>query len=366
MVRLGAKHSVKGYLADVRSHALLGELDNSPLPKHVAENWDKIFADLKRKWCPIDFMDALIEFHADVAWRFAHGSKRSALGREEHFRFCCPSVVDLVHSDYSRPNEPCWTERGLMIQGWKGFARQGKAKIEVIPSRVVFSPHALERIYERTGGCDYNEFPALVGRFVDTILQKLDVLLDAGVLIVCDNDVGVTAIPVEGGLAIIEINLIATHSALPQLGSALAVSGGKVSQRMGRYRLINATDFEDFSVGGVDGSIAISRLYNVRTFLGSNEIDGKRTDSLQYLDIVLDHLDSSKISLYALMEVDHPEFPNVSAKKPVDQNSQYFRGLIADTVESLDWLKLHRADHLFVFYEGQGELAGAAISASRP
>ena len=100
--------------------------------------------------------------------------------------------------------------------------------------------------------------------------------------------------------------------------------------------------------------------------MGSNEIDGKRTDSLQYLDIVLDHLDSSKISLYALMEVDHPEFPNVSAKKPVDQNSQYFRGLIADTVESLDWLKLHRADHLFVFYEGQGELAGAAISASRP
>lgn len=365
MVRLGAKHSVKGYLADVRSHALLGELDNSPLPKHVAENWDKVFADLKRKWSPTDFMDTLIGFHADFAWGIAHSSKRSALGREEHFCFCCPSVVDLVHSDYIRPNEPCWTERGLMIQGWKGFTRQGKAKIEVIPSRVVFAPHALERIYERTGGCEYEDFPALVGRFVDTILQKLDALLDAGVFIDCNNGVGVTAFPVEGGLAIIEINLIGTHSALPQLGSALAVNGGNVNQRKGLYRLIDATDIEEISVGGVTGAIAVSRLYNVRTFYGPSEIDGRRTDSLQYLDIVLDHLDSSKISLYALMGVDHPDFPNASAKKPVDQNSQYFKGLIADTVQSLDWLKLHRADHLFVFYEGQGESAGAAISVSR-
>lgn len=358
MVRLGAKRTVKGYLAEVAANRLMQGQDDSPVNDLVSANWDKLVGDLPPKWKPESFVKSLIKFHAAHGWSFAHGTKRGTFGREDRLVFCTPSVVDIVHTDMTRLDAPSWSEPGLWVQGWDVLARQGKAKIRIAPSGLIFTTHALERIYERAGGASYAEFPALVGRVTDAMLHKLAPLMMNDAFVRGDRLSGVAAVPVESGLAIIELNASTIGGGLPQLGSEIWVRGGHVTQRPGLQRITGIASFPD-------QNIIVSTLYVMRTFYGMDELNEQRSESMYLINMLLERLEPSPLSLYSLMNIEEPENLLSAPHKVVDPESSPFRGLVADVRDSLHWLKPQRDDYLYIYEAGSGEKAAKAATSHR-
>jgi hypothetical protein len=360
MARLGAKRTVAGYLSEVARHALLWALNDGPLPDQINQNWGTLLKGLSGKWQPCAFTRSLIDFHAGHAWGFAHAARRGALGKEDHLVFCAPSVVDLVHENTDRPHDPLWSERGLSVQGWKVRSRAGAAKIEIVPAALVVSTHALERLYERIGGIDYDAFPALVGRVVDTVLHKIDAVAAAGVFFRGDSHAGITAIPVEGGLAVVEANEVFIGSDMPQMGAEVRIKRGNVSQRKGSVRL------KDWFADDKEGpGPSLTAMYAVRTFYGFEDLNSHRADALQLLEMVVDRVEPSPISLYAQMGVQGPPHLAGTDNPPADVESASFRTLVAETKDALDWLQLRRDDQLYIFADGGGIAAAKAITEYR-
>lgn len=343
MPRLGSRYTVSGYLNEVARRSFLVTTDEGPA------NLTTFLGQLPRDWTINDFVALFEERLLPFGWSYNVDSERSALGRRTHIQVFLPSVLQIIHA--GKEGLPAWTEKALTAHCWSIKVRKGKAKLDVIPTSLYISEHALRRVYERSGGCAYEEFPQLVAALFQELLEKTDTLLREVVFVPIGVGQYATAVPTSGGLVVVNWNVTQVHRLDPIIGMAITIRRNSYSRSPGSF---NPNDFWK-----LNSKNDIENMYNlpssfVRTFYSDADMSEKMTNSSIILDIILNNVNFSIISPYNLMKASK----DPSGRRILPEVGKLFpestSGLRADAVESLHWLKAEDNGnfHLVPYHKG--------------
>lgn len=352
MPRLGAKYTVEGYLDDVARRSFILTTESGP------ENFRAFVEQLKQGWEIEEFVALFEEIFLPFGWSYKVENGKSALGRRTQIQVFLPSVSQILST--GRPDSSGWSEKVLTAHSWSISVRKGKAKLDVIPTSLFISEHALRRLYERSGGCSYDEFPQLTAAFFQEVLEKTDTLMREFVFV--ETGVGKfgTAVPTTGGLAVVNWNLLFIKQDDPNLGMLIKVKNKYFLRSVGSF---NAAEFWNIPI--IDEAPGYEPIpsYFVRTFYSDEEISDVRRESCVLLDVLLNNVQKSAISpSNLLLSMKNPAGRRIISKEQISI-PQATPGLRADVTESLNWLKYEDSGaFLLAPYEKNSKIVKSIIN----
>lgn len=352
MPRLGAKYTVEGYLDDVAKSSFLTTSENG------AVNLRAFVAQMRNDWGIDDFVTLFEQKLLPFGWSYKVAHEKSALGRRTHIQVFLPSVLQMIHLEDD--DKSSWSEKTLTAHAWSIKVRQGKAKLDVIPTSLYISEHALRRIYERSGGCLYEEFPQLAARLFQEVLEKTDTLLREFVFVSNGNGKYATAVPTSGGVVVANWGLLNANIKDPNLGMLITIKGKYFSRGVGSFR---ASEFWNLEKSEELPGIEYVPSTFVRTYYSDENISDNRRNSCVLLEILLDNVDPSKISPSNLLGANKNPCGKRITSSVNELVPQATPGLRMDVLDSLYWLKSDRIGQIFSApYEKNGSIAKKIVN----
>ncbi len=344
MTRLGANYTVTGYLDEVARKSFLIVTTRGP------ENLRGFLAKLPECWNVEDFVSLFESELVPLGWGYKINRQKSALGRLAKIQIFLPTVSRIFHSGDDA--HPAWTEKTLSAHAWSILVRKGKAKLDVIPTSLYISEHALRRIYERSGGCAYSEFPNLAKSLLQEALDKIDILLREFVFVEGEPGVYATALPTSGGLAVINWSLLHASQAAADFGILLSIKGKRFSRGRGSFRPAEFWNLPKLDAFGHE----VDRLPTaiMRTFYSDEEISDARRETCVLLEVMLNNVEPSSVSPQKL--IDAAKDPSGRRIVPGLKGAipQASSGLRADIRASMNWLNARNQGTLHFVPYGKG------------
>lgn len=333
MSRIGARYTAKGYLEAIPK---FHPLDNP-------ETWRLITEGTKPK-NPLAVKGKFEKHFGPHTVKIASNSRTSLTGNAKHLiqsyiPRCAEFMVGVVGTESE--SEP-WAELGMMMQIMHASFKRNVFEFDFHPSFYCISQHALQRIYERNGGCDYEQFSKLVFAFFQELESNLSLLLSETVIISFRQNEEhdflhpeITAVPCMGGLAIVEIaNLSLRKDGL--LAPIRVRLGAGNGLRGSLFDITSAPGYRSENIGGVD--FHTSPHFMVRTFYAFEDLSDERKESLFFLDLLLQRIPKdqrfSAETLIANRTTKALAFSNQS-----DDKELHLAGPRSDAIGSLGWLK---------------------------
>lgn len=338
MTRLGARYTVAGYLDEVARRSLIVTTESG------FSNLETFLSQLPRAWGISDFLALFEQRLLPFGWGYQADTQRSALGQRTKITVFLPSVVEILHT--GNIDHPTWAEKALTAHAWSITVRKGKAKMDVIPTSLFISEHALRRIYERSGGCSYPDFPQLIAALFQETLEKIDTLIRETIFVKGDGGTYATAVPTTGGLAIINWSALRANYLATQLGTLITVAGRSFFLGRGSF---HPADFWGLPTMDAYGDkIHLIPSTFMRTYYGDEEISDARRESCVLLDVLLGSVQSAGFSPLVLL--DAVKDPSGRRFIPMEQGlePQASRGLRADVIDSLHWLNASSDEDLLL------------------
>lgn len=337
MVRLGAKYTVAGYLDEVVKRSFLTTTEKGPA------NFRAFVAKLRSDWGIDDFVALFENFLVPFGWNYTIDHEKSALGKRAQIKIFLPSALQIFH--FGEADGPVWSEKALTAHCWSIKVRKGKAKLDVIPTSLYISEHALRRIYERSGGCSYDEFPQLAATVFQEVLDKTDTLVRECIFVQGENKKLATAVPTSGGLVVVNWDLLLVNGKDPNLGILIKLNGKHFSRGSASY-----VPSEVWGLPPCDLSPNVNYYPSsfVRTYYSDEDLSEARSRSCIFIDILLNNVEPSSIM---------PSNILAAAKNPAGRRvlpdlrnlpPQATAGLRADIIESLHWLHAEDSGLLYL------------------
>ena len=352
MPRLGAKYTVEGYLDDVARRSFIVTTKNGP------ENFRGFVERLGQDWEIDEFVALFEEIFLLFGWSYKVENGKSALGRRTKIQVFLPSVSQILST--GRPDSSGWSEKVLTAHSWSISVRKGKAKLDVIPTSLFISEHALRRLYERSGGCSYEEFPQLTAAFFQEMLEKTDTLLREFAFVETGAGKFGTAVPTTGGLAVVNWNLLYIKQDDANLGMLIKIKNKYFLRGVGSF---NAAEFWNIPRNDEAPGFESIPSYFVRTYYSDEEISDVRRESCILLDVLLKNVQKSVISpSNLLLSIKNPAGRRIISREEISI-PQATPGLRADVTESLHWLKYEDTGALLLApYEKNGKVLNSIIN----
>lgn len=337
MVRLGAKYTVAGYLDEVAKRSFLTATEDG------AANFRAFVTKLRSDWGIDDFVALFEDFLVPFGWNYTIDHEKSALGKRASINVFLPSSVRILHS--GEADAPVWTEKALTAHCWSIKVRKGKAKLDVIPTSLYISEHALRRIYERSGGCTYDEFPQLAATFFQEVLDKTDTLVRECIFVPGENKKLATAVPTSGGLVVVNWDLLHVNGNYTNLGILIKLNGKHFSRGAPSYVPSDVWGLRPYDLVP---NVNYFPSSFVRTYYSDEDLSEDRSRSCIFIDILLNNVEPSSMTPSNIMAAaKNPAgrrvLPDIRSLPP-----QATAGLRADIIDSLHWLHAEDSGWLYL------------------
>lgn len=329
MARIGAKYTVKGYLDELHR---LNPADNHNFLNEIF--FDKIFNR-------IDLIESRLKEKLSGWARTFYDSSKITISRNLKITKASylPRAIEFVTAG-TKSEENAWLEPGMMMQLCLSSLERNRYSFDFFPSFHYISRHALERIYERTGGCNYDEFSDLIFNAFFELEKNLSKLVAEGVYVRFESEstdqVNVTAVPCLGGLVVVEIVSVAINSNSTLSPFKISVGPKGASVKKSSFEISSTPNYYELLFD--DDLYHINQSYMTRTFISFDDLSNIRRDSLFLLELILKKISDDKIISSSNLERDSftgSLVLNLDAMCPTPALS----GLRADVVQSFDWLK---------------------------
>ena len=343
--RLGAQYTVKGYLRSVERWSLLGLNDSN---RFRIEDYMR---RLPRKWHCQLYCDEFLRFCDPYGWDTSLSDKKNVLGPSSTLLATLPYATVNRHLEApSASSQSEWEEGFLTCHIWEQNIRRGKAIVDVMPSAIFLSYHALLRLYERTGGCGYQEFPSLLAKCWSELLKNVFKLVVHS-LWRSDTASGTIgfAVPLMGGLGIFQLQKALINRFNPALGIKFRINGQRITGfGKGSFNMV------DWFGAAVERDPEEEEIFNVpvavmRTFLGFEELSDSQRDTLFFTDQFLKYVSENSLSVQEAAKSGRDPTGRRLMSMPEEELSLALVGLKADVQESLSWIKGGRDELIFIF-----------------
>ncbi|WIW95471.1 hypothetical protein [Altererythrobacter rubellus] len=341
--RLGARYTVKGYLRSVERWSLLGFNDSG---RYRVEDYAR---GLPRKWRCQLYCDEFLRFCDPYGWDTAQSDGKNVLGPSRKLIASLPYATVNKHFESASDSSTSEWEEGLLTcHIWDQKIRRGKAIVDAMPSSVFLSYHALLRLYERTGGCAFQEFPSLVAKCWSELLRNLFKLVvhslwrrDAA-----SGTIGF-AVPLMGGLGIFQMQKAMINRFNPALGIKFRINGQQITG-FGKASF----NIVDWFGAAVEQDPEEEEIINLpvavmRTFLGFEDLSDRQRDTLFLTEQFLNYASENSYSVLEAAKSGKDATGRRLMSMPEEKLSLALVGLKADVQESLSWIKGSR-DELIV------------------